>query len=131
MFITHFHLLAMYAQILKIFASIKWPQSGWTGPTYPNDRELWKLERMGQALETSLLSRPDLKPVHDAIRETFRRLENRKCNGRDHEDMCNNLRKVRNAIGNVLHTMPRLPIRPLGMVEQSDLEHFDRPYTYV
>jgi hypothetical protein len=130
MFITHFHLLALYAQILKIFATIKWPQSGWKSPEWPDFDELYKLERMGEALETSLLLRPDLVPVHTAIRDTFQRIENRKNNGRDHEDMRNNLRKVRAAIGNVLQNMPRLPIRPLDMCAQSDLEHFDRPYGY-
>lgn len=131
MFITHFHLLAIVAQILKICSTIKFPEAWIWGLTHgPDFAELWKLERMGQDLETSLLSRPDLVPVHNAIRSLFRRLETPKHNGRDHESTCNALRLIRHEIGYILYRSQRLPIRPLTLVEQSNLEHFDRPFTY-
>lgn len=128
MFVTHFHLLALLAQVIKIFSTIKWPQSGWKGPDFPDFNELWKLERMGQSLETSLLSRPELLPIYEAIRATFRDLESGNPQRRSHENLRINLRKVRDEISKVLAGMPRLPVRPLGMVEQADLDRFDRPY---
>lgn len=90
MFITHFHLLAIYTQVVKIYST-----------------------------------------VHEAIRRVFRSIETPKHDGRDHERVCNYLREVVHEIRHILDVSQRLPVRPLGMAEQADLEHFDRSYTYV
>lgn len=125
MFITHFHLIAVYAQVVRILRSIRWNVSGYGIPSYPDDRLVDRLELMGHAIESQLLGASHLVPLHAAIRKVFIDKElRRRAFGGEHEMLCNNLRAVVDVVREMLSTLPRMPIRPLEYAAADDLAHF-------